>query len=71
MDRKKFLQTTIRVSIAAGLASVFGYSMFKNLTKSDCPEVVPCKKCAKFTDCTLQKAVNLRKDGEKQEIQTT
>ena len=68
MNRKKFLQTSIRLGIAAGLITVGGYSVIKSLKNEDCSENDDCNVCGKKSNCQLSKAEKARMNGKQKEI---
>lgn len=65
MDRKQFIQTTVRTSILAlmaGLVAVF-VKRESIAPGSECELDFQCKKCNKLKACTLPEAENYRKNG--------
>ncbi|MCG8697440.1 MAG: hypothetical protein MI922_05250 [Bacteroidales bacterium] len=64
MKRKEFIQTSMRLLIAGGIAALGTYSIIKRSNSEDCMENRFCERCSKYDGCTLPQALKQRRNGE-------
>jgi hypothetical protein len=53
MNRRNFIETSVRVLLISGLAALSGFAVYKMLQPDTCTENPQCKGCGKYKSCSL------------------
>ncbi|MCB8995134.1 MAG: hypothetical protein H6538_05960 [Bacteroidales bacterium] len=65
MNRKEFINTSVRLTILASIAAVIAVFAFRRqISPGVCSEREQCNACSKNSRCSLPEAIKFRENGE-------